>query len=179
MTELEQPALSCENCGAPYLPEQKFCQQCRFPVGGTDADRQNFRIRIGRHEEWLRDANKQTRTSKIIIYILAGLFLLFGLIQGFGASEDFPLMIVNLIMCVAYLVLAAWADKNPFGAILTALIIYVTIQVLNMFIEPISIVKGIIMKIIIISALVKGVRSAKEAQDLRKKIAEFKGTTNE
>jgi hypothetical protein len=125
------------------------------------------------HQKWLRDANKETGTSKTIIYILAGIFLLFGLYQGF-AIDNFGGMIINLIICVAFLILAAWADKNPFGAILTAFIIYLTIQVTNFFLDPATLFSGIILKVIIISGFVKGIRSAQEAQKLRKKLEQFK-----
>ena len=54
---------------------------------------------------------------------LAGIFLIVGLVVGFGA-DDFEAMVINIFCCLVYLILAAWCSKNPFGATLTALIIY-------------------------------------------------------
>jgi hypothetical protein len=163
----------CENCKAPHGTDQKFCQQCSFPVGGTDTEKQAFRMNVGMHQQWLRNATKETGTAKTIIYILAGIFLLFGIYQGL-AVDDFAGLITNLIVCVVFLVLAAWTDSNPFGAILTAFIIYLTIQLFNFFLDPATLFGGILWKVLIISGFLKGIRSAQEAQRLRKKLEQLK-----
>jgi hypothetical protein len=95
--------------------------------------------------------------------VLAALFFVFGLFVGF-AMDDFPSMIVSLVLCLIYLLLAAWCNQNPFGAILTAFIIYVTLIMVNMLVDPETLFQGIIIKIGIIAWLVKGIRSAHEAK---------------
>jgi hypothetical protein len=75
---------------------------------------------------------------------------------------------------VIYLILAAWSNKNPFGAILTAFIIYITLIVINAFFDPATIIQGIIIKIFFIGALIKGTRSAKEAEGFKKELEKFK-----
>ena len=173
---LHGESLTCENCKAVYQANQNFCDQCSFPVGGTDHAKQSFRLHVGMHKQWLRDANKETGTSKIIIYVLAGIFLLMGLYRGFFV-DDFTNMITNLVISVIFLVLASWSDTNPFGAILTAFIIYLTVQLYNFFLDPSTLFQGIILKAIIILGFAKGVRSAHEAQRLRKKLKELKADT--
>ena len=110
------------------------------------------------------EAEKELKKPKIIILVLAGIVLVTGLYQGF-VKDDFATMIVNLCISLLYLILAAWCSKNPFGAILTALIVYITINVINAFVDPASLFQGIILKIIFIGALVKGIRSARDAQE--------------
>jgi hypothetical protein len=162
--EHSSPAISsCENCSATVPDSQKFCSQCSFPVNGTDSEKQSFRLHVSSRKRFLSDAEDKIKSSKYIMFGLAGIFLLVGLFVGFGA-DDFETMIINIFCCLIYLVLGAWCSKNPFGATLTALIIYATIVVVNAFVEPTSLFSGIVLKVIIITALVKGIRSAQEAQ---------------
>jgi len=46
-----------------------------------------------------------------------------------------------------------WAQTNPFAAALTALLMYLTAQVIGAMVEPESLLKGIIIKIVIVVAL--------------------------
>jgi hypothetical protein len=177
--ESTEPTVAvCENCNAKNSLTQKFCSNCSFPIGGTDEERQKFRLNIGSHKLHIKRAHEKIKTGKIIIYVLAGIWFLFGLYQGF-ANDDFPTMIVNLLLSMLYLILASWADKNPFGAILTAFIIYITLQVVNLFIDPTTIFRGILLKIFFISALVKAIQSAREAQDSMAELDKLKGIVRE
>lgn len=121
----------------------------------------------------MAETQKETRTAKTIIFVFAGLYFCLGLFHGFVA-DDFPTMIVELFICLLFLVLGAWSSKNPFGAILTAFFIYLTFQIVEVFIDPTSLFKGIIVKIFIIGAFVKGIRSAMEAQKYIKELEKMK-----
>jgi hypothetical protein len=50
-----------------------------------------------------------------------------------------------------------WAQTNPFSAALTALLVYLTTQVVIAMVEPESLLKGIIVKIVIAAALFSAV----------------------
>ena len=52
-----------------------------------------------------------------------------------------------------------WAKTNPFGASLTALIIYVTGMIVGAALDPATLAQGWLIKILVIAALVSGVRS--------------------
>ena len=157
--------LTCEHCQAQVISTVKFCNSCSFPVGGNEEDKRSFRLTIGNKKRQVKDAEEKIKTCKTIIYILAGIVFISGLVFGF-AQDDFVLMIVNLCISLLYLILAAWSEKSPFGAILTAFIIYITLMFINFFIDPASLFRGLLFKILFIGAFVKGVRSAKEAKDI-------------
>lgn len=157
--------ITCENCGSQVLETIKFCSSCSFPVGGSEDDKRSFRLTVGSKKQQVKEAEGKIKTCKTIIYVLAGIVFLTGLLAGFS-QDDFALMIVNLCISLLYLILAAWSEKNPFGAILTAFIIYVTLILINFFAEPASLFQGIFLKVFFIVAFVKGVRSAKEAKDI-------------
>lgn len=171
--ESNEMAVTCENCGTVGETTKKFCSKCSFPTGGTEEEKTSFRLLVSSRKRFLEVANDKTKRAKIVIYILAGIFFVFGLVIGF-LSDDFETMIVNLFLSVLFLVLAAWSNRNPFGAILTAFIIYLTIQVANVFIDPATLLQGIIIKIVVIAAFVKGIRSANEAQGYLKELEKLK-----
>jgi hypothetical protein len=167
MEELNQPlaeeTTTCENCNNVNSSNLKFCSKCSFPIKGSDEEKNKFKIKISGHKFLMAEAEKEAKTAKTIILVLAGFVFLMGLYQGL-ANDDFATMIVNLCISLLYLILAAWSNKNPFGAILTAFIIYITLNIVNAFFEPTSLFQGIFMKIFFIGAFIKGIRSAKDAQ---------------
>ena len=155
----------CENCRNHQSIEKKFCSSCSFPVQGTDEEKYNFRLRLSSRKRLLKDAEGRMKSARTMIYVAAGLFLVSGLI-AFFTSDDYATLLVSLIICVVYLILAVWSSKNSFAAILTAMIIYLTIQLINVIAAPESLFSGIILKIIIIVAFAKGIKAALEAKNL-------------
>ena len=148
--EYGSPATSdCENCSATVPNSQKFCSHCSFPANGSDSEKQSFRLHVSSRKRFLSDAQDKIKSSKYIMFGLAGIFLVVGLLVGFGA-DDFETMVINIFCCIVYLILAAWCSKNPFGATLTALIIYATLVTVNAFVEPTSLFSGIFLKIIVV-----------------------------
>ena len=173
MDSSEQSAIICENCNTSFNVVQKFCSTCGFPIGGNEDEKRSFRLIVSSRKRLLSDANKQVKNAKNIIYALAGIFLISGLFLGL-ANDDFGGMIVNLVLCLLYLILATWAGKNAFGAILTGFIVYITVQLLNAFVEPATLFQGIILKIVFIGAFIKGIQSALEAKKFLTELEKFK-----
>lgn len=164
---------NCGNCNAEISTE-KFCTRCGFPANGTDEEKTQYKGRVYNTKLSLKEAQEKIDKAKLIIYLLAGLEFIFAMVYGFG-KDDIPTMIVELIVCVLYLILAVWANKNPFGAILTCFIVYLTLQVIRIVVEPATIFSGILWKILIIGGFIKGLQSASEAQKLIKEINQYKG----
>ena len=170
---VDPQSLICENCSAPVLNTQKFCSQCSFPENGTSDEKRVFRTQVNSRKRFIRDAQEKVKSTKVIMFVLAGLFLVVGIYMGFG-SDDFAGMVTNTFLCLVFLILAAWCTHNPFGATLTALIIYCTLLVFNAFVDPSTIVSGIVIKVAIIATLVKGIRSAQQAQQYLKELEKIK-----
>lgn len=165
--------IPCENCSGPTQAGQPFCPSCGFPQNGSEDQKNRFRDSVRIKKVLVAETQKETRTAKTIIFIFAGLYFCVALFHGFG-NDDFPTMIVELFVCLLFLILGAWSNKNPFGAILTAFIIYLTFQIVEAFFDPTSLFKGIILKIFVIGAFVKGIRSAMEAQKYLKELEKMK-----
>jgi hypothetical protein len=165
MDSLPEPVnyITCENCSTQNASDKKFCSQCSFPIGGSEEEQRSFRLLVSSRKRLLNDAQDKIKSAKTAIYFLAVIFFIVGLIAGI-ANDDVPTLVVNFFLCVLYLIFAAWCSRSPFGAILTAFIVYATLQVVNAFLDPTSIASGLIIKVFIVIALIKGIRSAQEGQ---------------
>ncbi len=176
MTEQENPApeataADCKCCFVKTTTADSFCQACGFPLKGTEeVQRQFFTNRNYQHMEMdlLKGKIKSAGTT---LYVLAGIFLLYGLIYFFfQRSEDnaSALLITNAIVAIIFLLLGYWSEKQPLAAIISGMTLYILVQLLAAFDDPLSIFKGIIFKVIIISYLIKGLSSALAAEKIKK-----------
>jgi hypothetical protein len=66
-----------------------------------------------------------------------------------------------------FLACALWSYKKPYTAFLTALILYIVVTATAYIIEPANISFGIIIKIIVVVALFRAVKDAREIEDLK------------
>ncbi|MEJ2003611.1 MAG: zinc ribbon domain-containing protein [Cyclobacteriaceae bacterium] len=159
----------CSKCNTPIPGDDVFCQSCGYPERGTEDQQRSYNLRISSRKRLLADAEKKVSHGKTALLVLAGLMVLYGLIM-FVTSDDVPTLISALILSVIYVGLAIWSVKNPFGAMLTGLIVYITLWAVDILIDPSFIYRGILIKIIIISVFIKGLKSAREARALMQQI---------
>lgn len=157
---------NCSYCKTTDIEIEIYCPKCGYPENGTEKEERDFRLRLNSRKLRLKDANKKLKTAKIVLYVLIG-FSLLGATYYYFVPEDFASAISSIVVAIVYLGLLSWVDKNPFAALLSALIFYVTLQVMGVLIEPASIFKGLIIKIVVISALIKGVSSAQQVKQIR------------
>jgi uncharacterized membrane protein len=174
---MEEPlpieTIPCENCSSATLPGQAFCTSCGYPQNGTEDQKNRFRDSIRIKKVLVEESRKETKTARTIIFVFAAIYFGLGLFHGFVADE-FPVMIAELFVCLLFLILGAWSNKNPFGAILTAFMVYLTFQFVDVFFDPTTLFKGIIFKVFIIAAFIKGIRSATEAQKYHRELEKMK-----
>ncbi|MDR3716157.1 MAG: hypothetical protein P4L51_25420 [Puia sp.] len=104
-----------------------------------------------------------------MLFIVAGIQLLglFGIKAAEGPERTLTVGIVVFIALV-FAGLGLWTKKKPYAAILTALIFYGALLILDAVFEPASLFSGLLLKIGIIVALISGLRNAKEGEDLKK-----------
>ena len=80
------------------------------------------------------------------------------------------MVITNAILVAAFVGLGFWARTKPVGALISGLSLYLIIHLLNAIVEPMSILSGIIAKVLIIGYLIKGIRSVLEADKIKKEL---------
>ena len=116
---------------------------------------------------------KNLKKARIYLYIIAALQIGVGIYQYSTADDPELALILGGIPAaigVLFLGFAIWSYKQPVIAFMTALITFVVVHLATMILDPTAIYKGIILKILVIVALVKGFKDAREVQKLRESV---------
>jgi hypothetical protein len=74
--------------------------------------------------------------------------------------EYYSVFGMNYFLGIVMIVIFAWSKKSPFPAFVTAFSIYLGVIVLNAIIDPKTLAQGMIVKIIVIVALINGIKAA-------------------
>lgn len=83
-----------------------------------------------------------------------------GELQKQLAWEPWGVLIVNLIIAAVMAALSLWARRSPLPAVIVATATYVVVVVANAMVDPATIGQGWIVKFIIITFLIKGIKAA-------------------
>ena len=174
LTPLESPVetVPCSNCQTPVAAHEVYCSNCGFPQNGDDEERAKFQRRITAKKNLLKEVKREVKKGKNTLIVLGVLNGLVAIFYGF-VQEDILAAVIQAILGVVYLGLSLWVDKQPFGALLSALILYLTIILLLAIAEPLTIFSGIIWKVLIIGFLVRGIKSGHEASKIYKELDEL------
>jgi hypothetical protein len=139
----------CAACGAT-LGMGQFCEKC-----GADQKELSFEQDKARmlHSGPLRSA----RTSLVWVGGLVAVSTLLAFATSRG--EGVVALAVGLGVAVLYAGLWLWSKQQPLGATAAGLGIFVTLQVASTAADPTSLLKGIILKVVVLVLLIRGVRA--------------------
>lgn len=116
--------------------------------------------------------DRHIRRARNAIFACAGILLLSLIILAAslppGYNDFWMDAIFWGVFIAGFIALGLWTKKKPYYAIIGALILYGISIAINGFLDPVTIIKGIIFKIIIIVLLIKGLSDAKAAQEMQK-----------
>ncbi|HMH24125.1 MAG TPA: hypothetical protein VK563_20215 [Puia sp.] len=117
----------------------------------------------------MKGYDKHIKNARIMLFVIGGLQL-FGVFTSMSLPDParWISMTVYIVFGLVFAGLGLWTHKKPYAALLTALIIYLSLQVIGGIYDPTTIYKGLILKIGILVMLIIGLRNAKEAQDMER-----------
>jgi hypothetical protein len=133
----------------PQQPEESIFNESDFSTEGYD---------------------KHVKNARNAIFVVAVTQLIFGafIILSGNKSEDAITTVISLsvivLISLIFFALGLWTRKKPYTAILCALIFYAALLLVDVIYEPMSLFKGILIKIFIIIYLVRGLGNARDAQ---------------
>jgi len=122
----------------------------------------------------LKILKKKTQRSRDTIFIVATYMMLAALFQlGTSKSDDKRAFFISLLLSFVFVGIGFLAGKEPFGALIMAVIIYVGLWFVSVaLLGPEYSFRGIIGKIIVIVALASGIPHAYEADKIKKELKE-------
>ena len=183
-TDLNQEPVSsastvCEGCGQTLTAstDTKFCGNCGFPANDTPEAKKKFigRLKVKRIE--LEEENSKINKVRTYLFVIAGFTFISGFIYSAISSEGAEtilLIILNTIIAVMFLTLGLLVRKHALPVCIIGLSLYVSIILLNAFFDPMSIIKGVIFKGLIISAMVYGIIASRKAKVLESELLQYK-----
>lgn len=171
-------AIACPKCAAACQPLTRFCEACGAPLQ-AQVKAKVSPVDAALARRTAETTRKAVRGARLALGFVALITLAFSAFMHISfnreiaaaranpamtvdeniVAQNHMLFTVNYVLVAVYIALAFWAGRNPFGACLTGLIIYLTVNLINAAIDPMTLAQGIIMKIIIILALVNGVKA--------------------
>jgi hypothetical protein len=126
---------------------------------------------VGYQQLELDSVQNQLRKTRNAIFSVAALTAVGALIlysMGNILKEDLWL---NFIIAAIFFGLALLTKKMPMAFVIITLILYIGIWILTIAVGGTEyIIRGILVKVIVIHYLIKGIGYAREAEELRKKI---------
>ena len=124
----------------------------------------------------LQSSENNLRKTRNAIFVIAALILIGNLIM-MGVSDSFTTvgLIIALLIAGVFVGLAFMTKKQPLGSVIIALILFVALWVLDIVVVgPEYIIKGIVVKAIIIYFLITGIKHARETERLKKEMKQFR-----
>jgi hypothetical protein len=132
--------------------------------------------------------------ARMCLSVIAGLVILGTIIGWMGMESELSkardrgmginsgmvaqmraLLVANVVLAVAFVGLAVWAGRNAFAAVLTGLVLYIAAILASAAVSPITLVQGIIIKVIIIGLLIGGIRAGLQQRRRRRAVAQAHG----
>lgn len=81
-------------------------------------------------------------------------------------AEPLQVLLVNGALAVVFGGIYLWSRRGAvYPAMLTAMAVFAVVHFVSFVVDPKTLVQGIVVKVLIISALVKGIRTAKAARE--------------
>jgi hypothetical protein len=149
----------CGKCKGPLAAAERFCPAC-----GADRD---VEIQIEALERTKLTAARRWIFGIGCWYLVSGLFMLVILGDQLTPQGRNLLLGTHAGLFVLHLGLYAWARIAPLAAAVVALILFLTLHIANGVLEPSSIYKGILIKVLFVVVLVKAIQAGYEIHRLR------------
>jgi hypothetical protein len=142
--------ISCTQCNASNDSRSKFCAQCSAPLKDYEFDLL--------HAPALREGRKWMGWVAVL-YVIGGVLFAAITASGQGAGPAIAVLALNLVLAATQGGLWWWAKRATFAAAVTSLALYVTVILIEAVFDPASLVRGWLIKIVFITALVKAIRA--------------------
>lgn len=177
----------CPHCSAMNGLDSSFCESCgkalptQEPAGPRIVTGADMATTEAGQELQSRELAKQARKAAGALLAVAILQAIFGTIILFGMgafADDAPDNGINAAVigsvygiAVVFFALYLWARKSPLPAAIVGLVVFVSLHSFEAVVDPTSLGRGIIVKIIIIVVLVKAIQAGIQYRKLSQESA--------
>jgi len=159
----------CPACKNDNLVKADYCQFCRFPFNGSEKEKS---IHIGKFisdKGIVVDSEDSLYKSRNLLFLAAGFYALGVIINYKILINNILVLIINLAVITIIVVCAVFLRKAPLLFLIIPLILLLTIYLLQYLVDPNSIMRGILYKMIILGSLGYSIYNYLASQKFKKK----------
>ncbi|WP_339889154.1 hypothetical protein [uncultured Flavobacterium sp.] len=155
---------SCPSCKKESPSSYDSCSYCKFPFSGTE-DEKSKHIGIFISQRRLLDKSaEEISKSKKLLYIITA----FNVLGLFLNNFDTLGLLITIVSTAVILLCAIFLEKNPKLLTIIPLGMILFIYLINFLVEPDTLLKGIMFKILIIGGLSYNLYTLYEADKFKK-----------
>jgi hypothetical protein len=158
----------CSYCKAEVSQVEVNCENCGFPLSGTEKEKAIWIGRQTMRKSKVDSSKKMVGKTRIILYIVAGLQALNGLLAYF-MFNSFIDLVLHFIIGGMLAVFSYLSPKKPILFVSLALCVILFYYFLIYLANPMLLYQGIIWKFAIVMALLYTLYDAIESHNLKKK----------
>jgi hypothetical protein len=117
----------CRSCNTAVKAGDHFCQDCGFPLQASAEEQDQFIQRRNHQQLELQGLDAKTKNAGTTLYVLAGLFIVFGGIFFFlntGNDAGTVFLLTYGVLAVLFLLLGLWSKTKPVAAIVCGLVLF-------------------------------------------------------
>lgn len=152
------PATSCQQCQTEMSTTERYCPACGHD-SGLDGDLAALDAKVREARGWILAVG--------IVYAVSAVLMVTVLGGGLPSDARTMILAINFGLCAIHIGLWLWAKSEPFAAAVVALVLFVTVQAIDIASDPEAITRGLFIKVFFVIALVSAVRAGLQARALR------------
>ena len=128
-------------------------------------DEHEVRMEDTKKESMKSETTKTINKGRVALFIIAGLYTIVGFMEAFTIQgHELIFGVIDWFIAAVFVGLGIWSYRKASLAMIIGLVFYVLIVLLLALVEPSTIVSGILWKILIVTYLVYGIKTAREEE---------------
>tara|TARA_A100000171_G_C2139209_1_gene153223 strand:+ start:6522 stop:7028 length:507 start_codon:yes stop_codon:yes gene_type:complete len=146
--------IQCPACKTEVYQQDNLCENCKFPFMGSEKEKS---IHIGRFiskKGVVQDSSNATTNVQKILYALSALYVISIVIIFSSPDSHWLDMVFNAFLAVIFLLSAILVKKAPVFFTAFPLAVLLGVYTLLAVIDPVSLINGVIIKLLIVGSLV-------------------------
>jgi hypothetical protein len=156
--------MTCPNCNSTFDTHVDHCSKCGYPFSGTEKEKSLFIaqqiIKVGH----IDDAKESLKTAKTTLFSIG----VVNIILTFFSTTSPIVLAFSIIIGSVFIVFGFIVEKKPFLFLVIPFTLLMVFYIGDALIDPMTLVKGLLWKVMYFTALVYAIVRVKRAEKIKK-----------
>ena len=160
--------IKCPTCKTDYESQPDKCNNCGYPFNGTDKEKSHFVAHQIMKKGKISDTKDSIKRTRTILFVIAGFNIVIPFFKFANAQYGGLMIAMSIFIGLIFLVFGFTAKKKPFISIIIPLILLIIFYVIDAIIEPTTLIRGIVWKILFIGSMIYSLISIIESEKIKR-----------